>query len=43
MRLDCYKWLSKEMGLKLEDTHIALFEIEQCEKVVELVKGKLKI
>lgn len=41
-RLDAYKWLSKEMGLKIEETHIALFEIEQCEKVVELVKKKIK-
>lgn len=40
-RLDAYKWLSKKMGLKLEETHIALFEIEQCEKVIELVKKKL--
>jgi hypothetical protein len=37
-RNEAYSWLAKKMNLKKEDTHIALFEIEQCEKVVEIVK-----
>ena len=40
-RFNAYKWLAEEMDLKQEDTHIALFEIEQCKKVVELVKNRL--
>ena len=37
-RNEAYSWLANKMNLKKEDTHIALFEIEQCEKVVEIVK-----
>lgn len=40
-RNDAYYWLAKQMGIKKEDTHIAMFEIEQCNKVIELVKEKL--
>ncbi len=38
-RYNAYGWLSKEMNLKRKDTHIALFEVEQCKKVVELLKN----
>lgn len=38
-RYNAYRWLSKEMNLKRKDTHIALFEVEQCQKVVELLKN----
>ena len=37
-RPQAYKWLATQMGLSAEETHIALFEVDQCEKVVELVK-----
>lgn len=40
-RYDAYKWLANKMNLKIEETHIALFEIEQCNKVIELVKEKI--
>lgn len=40
-RFNAYKWLSKKMNLKQSDTHIALFEIEQCKTVIELVKNKI--
>ena len=41
-RNDAYSWLSKQLGIKKQETHIAWFEIEQCDKTVELVKNKLK-
>lgn len=41
-RYDAYKWLANKMGLKLKETHIGLFEKEQCEKVVDLVKTRNK-
>lgn len=41
-RYNAYGWLANNMGLTRKDTHIALFEIEQCKKVIELSKTKLK-
>lgn len=38
-RYEAYKWLANKMGLKIEETHIAWFEIEQCKKVIELIKN----
>ncbi len=35
-RESAYKWLSKEMGLKRQHTHIGMFDIDECRKVVEL-------
>ena len=40
-RYEAYKWLANKMNLKIEETHIALFEIKQCNKVIELVKEKI--
>lgn len=37
-----YKWLSKELGLPKEETHIGMFEKEQCEKVMEISQKKLQ-
>lgn len=37
-RASAYKWLSKEMGTEPEFTHIGMFDVEQCNKVVELCK-----
>ena len=37
-----YKWLSKEIGLPKEQTHIGMFEKEQCEKVMEISQKKLQ-
>lgn len=39
-RYMAYGWLADKMGLEQKYTHIALFEIEQCKKVVKLVKEK---
>ena len=35
-RKNSYNWLSQKMGTKFEDTHIAFFNKEQCEKALEL-------
>ena len=34
-----YKWLSKAMKLPLERTHIAMFNIRQCQRAIALVKS----
>lgn len=42
-RYKAYGWLAYEMHLKREDTHIALFEIEQCKQVISLAKQRLGV
>lgn len=37
-----YAWLSKEMGTPVEETHIGLFNIEQCIKVEQICKERIK-
>ena len=41
-RRKAYKWLSKEMNLSKNKTHIAMFDDEQCKKVIELCKPYYK-
>lgn len=31
-----YKWIAEELGIKIKDSHIGFFDIEQCKKVIEL-------
>ncbi len=38
-RQSAYKWLSKAMKLPLDKTHVAMFDIRQCQKAISLVKG----
>jgi hypothetical protein len=33
-----YTWLSGQLGLERKYTHIGMFDVEQCKKVVELCK-----
>lgn len=37
-RGNAYKWLSEQLGLAPELTHIGFFNVEYCKKVVELCK-----
>ncbi len=37
-RQAAYKWLSKAMKLPLEKTHVAMFNIRQCQKVIACVE-----
>lgn len=39
-RHNAYGWLATQMGLPREKTHIGMFEIDECQKVIELVKEK---
>lgn len=38
-RQSAYKWLSKAIKLPLERTHIAMFDIRQCQRVIALVES----
>lgn len=33
-----YKWLSTAMKIDFKETHIAMFDIEQCQQVIEICK-----
>lgn len=37
-----YKWLSKKLGLPKKYTHIGMFDVEFCKKVVEICKPYYK-
>lgn len=41
-RYKAYSWLSNKMNLPGKDAHIALFEVEQCKKVIELSKKEME-
>lgn len=41
-RTDAYKWLSEQLGLPTEFTHIGMFNPETCAKVVQVSKKLLK-
>ena len=34
-----YRWLRKALGLKKEETHIGMFDVDMCKKVIEKVQG----
>lgn len=37
-RSGAYKWLSKALNIEPDQCHIGMFDVEQCEAVVELCK-----
>ncbi len=37
-RNDAYDWLCYELGILREHTHIGMFDVDQCRKVVEICK-----
>ncbi|MHB9105791.1 MAG: zinc-finger-containing protein [Armatimonadota bacterium] len=39
-RSEAYRWLQEQTGLGPEVCHIKLFTIPQCQRVIELVKGR---
>ena len=41
-RYNAYGFLARKMGLPREETHIGMFEIEQCKKVIEFSKEKMQ-
>ena len=39
-RSKVYKWLSKGMGIKPEDCHVGMFNLEQCKSAIEFLDNK---
>lgn len=39
-RAEAYQWLSESLGLPAEYTHIGMFSVRTCKKVIELSKQK---
>lgn len=37
-RSEAYHWLSKQLGLTFRDTHIGMFDIAMCQRVIEVCK-----
>jgi len=35
-RNEAYKWLAGCMGLKPKETHIGMFDVQQCKKVIKI-------
>ena len=40
-RQAAYKWLAGELGIPWRECHIGMFDVETCERVVEIVMGAL--
>lgn len=36
-RRDAYYWLSRQLGVRWRDCHIGLFDLPQCQRVVEIM------
>lgn len=39
-RTALYSWLATQMGLSKDETHISLFNIEQCKQAIEILRPK---
>lgn len=39
-RLAAYKWLADRLGIDRDDAHIGKFDVEACDRVIELVGSK---
>lgn len=39
-RQKAYAWLSEQMGLPPEKTHIGMFDVDQCKQVIRLCKER---
>ena len=42
-RRDAYRWLAQQMDIPVELTHIGMFEVDMCQKVIELSEEYLKV
>ena len=38
-RSQAYKWLAEQMGLPEDETHIGMFDVEQCQQLDRICKG----
>lgn len=34
-----YRWLSEQLGLDMNSTHIGMFSIEQCKQALEIINN----
>lgn len=41
-RNKAYSWLAEQMGLPVEETHIGMFDVSQCEKVIKIMELERK-
>lgn len=41
-RLDAYRWLAKEMGLPLNETHFGMFDLTQCERAKVIIGRRIR-
>lgn len=41
-RKKAYKWLSERMGLPVEKTHIGMFDVAQCKRVIALCNKRME-
>ena len=41
-RKDAYRWLSEQMGLNEDETHIGMFDVPLCKLVVLVAKQENK-
>lgn len=39
-RNDAYRWLAEQMGLPVEETHIGMFDVEQCQRVIQIIRER---
>lgn len=39
-RYNEYKWLAEQLNLSIDECHIGLFDVDQCNLVIELCKNK---
>ncbi len=39
-RSTAYTWLAKELGMKVRDCHIGMFDVAKCAKVIEVCMTK---
>jgi hypothetical protein len=39
-RQKAYKWLAQSLQINGKNCHIGMFDVKQCEKVIELVKNR---
>lgn len=37
-RTEAYGWLAKQMGIPEEDCHIGMFDLEQCNKAIQICR-----
>ena len=40
-RTKAYQWLARELKLPEEDAHIGGFEIDTCQRVIDLCRAKM--